>query len=276
MLVPFIGRWYFSSVLAAVARELQESGVQWTVHDLSGSSASCQDTVDLNMLRGRADAVLVIGIDLDSSELGPLEHARAPVALIGAKAPGCSSVRIDDCASAQRAVNYLANLGHERIALIGGSHAEPLHVTAPMDRRIGYRQALRAHNLPCDPTLEIQSDFSVSGGERAMATLLGLPTPPTAVFAACDEMAFGAMRVLRDSGVRTPESMSVVGFDDHDMSDLLGLTTVAQPVAEQGRIAARALLTALKEPNQAPQDILLPTHLAIRATAGPPLQGADW
>ncbi|MFC5799055.1 substrate-binding domain-containing protein [Streptomyces formicae] len=276
VLMPCLDRWYFSCILAAAATELRAAGAQLMVHNLHGSAALRKEVFDQNMLRARASAVLVTGMDLDHEEVDRLESLRVPVALVGGHAPGCSSVRVDDCAGAQRAVNYLVSLGHERIALIGGSPREPVHFTAPMDRRVGYRQALREHGLTHDPTLEIQGDFSMSGGQASMAALLSLPRRPTAVFAACDEMAFGAMRVLRDSGVPTPEGVSVIGFDDHDMSALLGLTTMAQPVAEQGRLAARAVLTALENPRQAPQDIVLPTHLQIRSTTGPPRQCMVW
>ncbi|MGW8955547.1 substrate-binding domain-containing protein [Streptomyces sp. NPDC055709] len=270
MFVPSLAQWPFSRVFAVAARELQIAGVRWTAHCLSGGSPSCPDPLDLSRLRDcRADAVLVIGADVDCGLIRQ-ELAAVPVTVVGATAPGCSSVRIDDCAGAQHAVNYLANLGHRRIALIGGSPAQSLHSTSPMRRRLGYRRALQAQGLPREATLEIQTDLSVAGGERAMADLLSRSTPPTAVFAAADEAAHGAMRVLRDSGMRTPEDMSIVGFDDHDVSDLVGLTTVVQPATEQGRIAARLLLTALNEPDRAAEDIVLATPLAIRATAGPP------
>jgi len=270
VILPHIDRWFFGRILGGVTAELHRRDCQLVLYNLRGSPEFRRGLVDDDVLRGRADAVLAVCLDPDSDEIAHLRSLEVPVGLIGAEFPGFSSVTVDDFDGARKAVHYLANLGHERIGLIGGFHGEPLHSTAPMDRRAGYRQALAAHGLLADPQLETQADFSVAGGERGMAALLNLPRPPTAVFAACDEMAFGALRVLRDSGIPAPGGMSVVGFDDHDLSPLLDLTTVAQPVGDLARTAVRALLSALQDPDHPPGRVTLPTRLAIRSSAGPP------
>ncbi len=105
-----------------------------------------------------------------------------------------------------------------------------------------------------------------------MSDLLSRSRRPTAVFALSDEMAFGAMRTLRMSGLRVPEDISVIGFDDHDMADLLDLTTVAQPVVEQGTAVARLLLDQLSDevPGNARHAFSLPTRLVVRRSTAPP------
>jgi DNA-binding LacI/PurR family transcriptional regulator len=126
--------------------------------------------------------------------------------------------------------------------------------------------------LTPDPALNIEASFTVAGGERATEELLRRDEPPTAIFAACDEMAMGAMRALRQARMLVPDDVSVVGIDDHDLAAALGLTTVAQPAAEQGRLGAIALLQALADGITGPgqQQQLLPTRLVVRESTAPP------
>src|SRR5262249_48892241 len=154
---------------------------------------------------------------------------------------GVSSVSIDDVEGGRRATQHLINLGHERIGIISGRPL-PSPFTPERDRYRGYLEALEQAGIRPDLDLVTNGFFTVEGGEDAIAALLAQPRPPTAVFAISDEMAFGALTALRRHGLSAPQDISVVGFDGHDMSELLGLTTVEQPVAEIGARAARALL----------------------------------
>jgi DNA-binding LacI/PurR family transcriptional regulator len=165
-------------------------------------------------------------------------------------------------------VQHLVNLGHRRIALISGTPGDPMGFTTQFDRRQGYRETLAAAGLPVDPGLDVGGDFTVEGGEIAMAQLLSHPNPPTAVFAESDEMAFGALRTLRRAGLGPPRDISLIGFDDHALADLMELTTIAQPVREQGARAAQLLLDVL-DGRSGERRITLPTRLIVRGTTGP-------
>jgi len=199
-----------------------------------------------------------------------------PLAFIGAVVPGSSSVMIDDIGGARAATSHLINLGHRRIGMIGARADEPTHFTAPDARREGYRQALREAGIEPDPRLEAEGGYTIEGGEAAMAELLGVAEPPTAVFAQSDEMAFGAMRTLRRVGLSVPGDLSLVGFDDHEMARVFDLTTIAQPVSQQGQLAAARLLELLA-PGREPagggpalaegEDV--PTRLVIRGSTAP-------
>jgi DNA-binding LacI/PurR family transcriptional regulator len=184
--------------------------------------------------------------------------------------PGVSSVRIDDAAGARAATNHLINLGHERIAMIGGgvSAVEPNPFTTPEDRADGYRQALADAGLARVPEYAVDGQYTSLGGAQAMSELLSLPQPPTAVFAQSDRMAVGAMQAVRWAGLSCPDDVSIVGFDDHEVAAPLDLTTIAQPMPEQGAIAARQVLDVLA--GKPPAEVLLPTHLVMRATTSPP------
>ncbi|HEY0700602.1 MAG TPA: substrate-binding domain-containing protein, partial [Micromonospora sp.] len=191
----------------------------------------------------------------------------------GTLVPDWPSVRIDDVSAGRTATEHLLQLGHRRIAHISGDPTDELAFTTHIDRRRGYRAALRAAGLPADPALDIETQFTVSGGSQATEELLRRGSPPTAIFAACDEMAMGAMATLRQAGLRVPDDVSVIGIDDHALAAAVGLTTIAQPAAEQGRLATAIILGRLDRPttdDNGGKTVILPTRLVVRESTGPP------
>ena len=127
---------------------------------------------------------------------------------------------------------------------------------------------------PHDPRLEVDGAFTLAGGTEAGRQLLDRPDRPTAVFAASDEMAIGVLRAARELGLRVPEDVSVIGIDDHELAAFFDLTTVAQPVLEQGRVAAQLVLDALAaastDAGWQPDQVILPTTVLQRGSSGPP------
>lgn len=188
------------------------------------------------------------------------------MALVGAEVAGCASVRIDDIGGAKAATGHLINMGHQRIGLIAESPLQPMSFTAPRDRRTGFLNAHLDAGLTFDPALEAFGSFTIESGERAMDELLARPHPPTAVFCESDEMAFGAMSAIRRHGLRVPEDISIVGFDDHDLAKYLNLTTVSQSVQVMGETAAWIILDQLKNESNEPKSVVMPTQLVVRAS----------
>ena len=180
--------------------------------------------------------------------------------------PGWATVRIDDDEAAATATRHLLDLGHERIAYVGGATEGVLDFTAPSARLAGYRRTLVQAGLPPCPELEADGEFTVAGGLRAGRELLARPDRPTAIFAASDEMAIGTLRAARELGLQVPEDLSVIGIDDHEMASYFDLTTVRQPVHEQGRVAAAQVLAALGDEHWHPEQVILPTELVVRRT----------
>jgi DNA-binding LacI/PurR family transcriptional regulator len=226
-----------------------------------------------HLLRKRVDAVLVLSLTPTPEEVAALMKLDRPVAVVGTTVEGWASVRIDDVATARIAMRHLIELGHRRIGYVGGSLEEQLDFAAPLDRLNGYRAAMADAGLPTDPAWEVVGDFTVRGGLAATRLLLEAPVRPTAVFAASDEMAVGAVHAVREAGLRVPEDISVIGIDDHDMAEFFELTTVAQPVHEQGQLAATLLLEALDDDLDHPAHppaITVPTRLVVRQTTMPP------
>ena len=278
VIVPFVTRWFFATVISGAERVLREAGYDLLLYNLAGSRAARDRVFRGHLLRKRVDAVLVLSLAPTAEEIAGLGKLHRPVAVVGATVPGWGSVRIDDQATARIAMHHLLDLGHRRIAYIGGSLEDVLDFAAPLDRLTGYRQAMGEAGLPVHPEWETVSDFTVRGGLAAMRLLLESEERPTAVFAASDEMAIGAVHAVREAGLRVPEDISVISIDDHEMAEFFGLTTVAQPVLDQGQLAADLLLESLAASRAnadppAPRLVTVNTRLVLRRTTAPASEG---
>lgn len=232
---------------------------------LSGTTAERPVLQAVESLRhDRCDAVLLISPDLDPAELAHVA-ARIPTVVVGSDlaAPGAEVVRADDGAGMTAAVHHLVELGHRRICFVDGGDA-----VMSGSRRAGFEGAARAHGLEVDVLPGYPSE---EAGVRAAEALLARPVRPTAVVAHNDMMAVGLLLTLRGKGIRVPEDISVVGYDDTRMSALstIGLTTVSQ---EPAVLASRALERAVAraegdQPREAP--VVVAPRLVIRSTTAP-------
>ncbi|MEH0936106.1 LacI family DNA-binding transcriptional regulator [Micromonospora psammae] len=291
VVVPRITRWFFGIVVEAVEDHLHQAGYDLLLHNLGGREQIRQRVLRTANLHKRVDAIMLVATPLRPADLTALATLDLPGITIssGTVVPGWPCVRIDDVAAARTATRHLLDLGHRRIAHISGDPDDELAFTTHLDRRRGYREALRSAGLRPDPSLDVESQFTIDGGTRATVELLARGEPPTAIFAACDEMAMGAMTALRDAGLRVPQDVSVIGVDDHDLAGVLGLSTIAQPAAEQGRLAAQLLLDPLGARHVGPyagripeprdpaapgggsaEPVILPTRLVVRDSTAPP------
>jgi DNA-binding LacI/PurR family transcriptional regulator len=273
VVVPRITRWFFSTVVEAVEERLHAAGYDLLLFNLGGSENARQRLLYTSNLHKRVDALMLVATPLAERDFVAVSELALPGVTVssGTPVPGWPSVRIDDVGAARTATTHLLTLGHHRIAHISGDPGDELAFSTHIDRRRGYREALRACGISPDPALDVEATFTISGGSLATIELLARGDPPTAIFAACDEMAMGAISTLRQHGLRVPEDVSVIGVDDHDVAGVVGLTTVAQPAAAQGRVAAESLLGPLDtDGDGAAPDVILPTRLVVRASTAPP------
>lgn len=169
---------------------------------------------------------------------------------------------------AMQATCYLADLGHRRIAFIGGYYTRGVAV----GRWLGYQEAMVARRLPLRPEYMVEAEVSTAGGQEAMTRLLALDEPPTAVLTVNDLMAIGALAACRERGVQVPEDISIIGFDNIPLSALTTppLTTVEQPAYELGLRAAELVLRRCERPDASPRHILLKSTLVVRGTTASP------
>jgi DNA-binding LacI/PurR family transcriptional regulator len=273
VVVPRLTRWFFATVVEAAEEALYQAGYDLLLYNLGGREQARQRLLHTAALHKRVDAVMLVATPLQADDFAAVTAFAMPGVTVssGTPVPGWPSIRIDDVVAARTAVGHLVALGHRRIAHISGDDADELAFSTHIDRRHGYREALLAAGIAPDPALDVEAPFTVAGGARATALLLERDEPPTAIFAACDEMAMGALATLREAGLRVPQDISVIGVDDHDLAGAVGLSTVAQSAADQGRLAADTLLRMLCD--ESPDDrsrVPLPTRLIVRSSTAPP------
>ena len=175
-----------------------------------------------------------------------------------------SCVAIDNRTAAERVVEYLAKLGHQDIATITGD----LKTQAGLDRLDGFVKAMKARSLPVKDSYIRFGDFGLPSARAASEALLSMPDRPTAIFVASDDMAMETLNVAMAKGIRVPEELSVVGFDDGPVAShgRVPLTTVRQPLAEMGRTGLEVLIRQMDGKRQTPTKLQLPTELIERAS----------
>jgi LacI family transcriptional regulator len=221
------------------------------------------------LLRERhVDGIVLSGPRSDDEELLGIHGQGAAVVLIGQlPETNIPFVDVDNQGGAARATEHLLGMGHRRIALI--TNAEPVY-TAAADRLAGYRQALEAAGIQFDPALVRHGNFTPQSGAEAMSALLQAKPRPTAVFVASDTVALGALQALRRRGVRVPDDMALVGFDDVPMSAFIDppLTTVRLPAFGLGFGAAEMLGRLIAGEDLLTPRLILDTELVVRESSG--------
>jgi DNA-binding LacI/PurR family transcriptional regulator len=259
---------FFAQQVRGISREL-------TAHDnqlvlLLTEGEADYGRVGRYLAGGHVDGALIFSLHSDDSLPVMARKAGVPTVIGGRPSWSDGDTLYVDCdnrGGAQEAVRHLMRLGRRRIAHIAG----PLDQTASVDRLDGFRDVLP----DIDPKLIAEGDFTPEGAARAMTELLDRWPDLDAVFAASDVMASGALRVLRNRGLRVPEDVAVVGFDDivsvAEWTDP-PLTTIRQNIEEMGRMMARLLLRRVAPPNGADgvpalSSIVTPTQLVVRASA---------
>jgi LacI family repressor for deo operon, udp, cdd, tsx, nupC, and nupG len=272
IVVPNVTRWFFGSVIHGAEELLRSEGYDLLLYNITGDESARHRLFSTHLLSKRVDAVMVLALRPTPEEVASLGRVGAPTVVVGGFVPDWPSVRIDDVLAATTAVQHLIDLGHQRIAHLGGT-PDPEHAglefTTPGDRLEGYRRTMTAAGLSINPAWEVTGDFTAHGGLTACRRLLEAGELPTAIFAASDEMAIGAVHMLRGAGLRVPEDISVVGIDDHELSEYFDLTTVAQPAHDLGQLGARILLDALAGLQHNDSGLILPTSLVVRRSTAP-------
>lgn len=251
IITPSVTRWFFTQVIEGVEAALADADFDLTLYRLGAEGEARRRVFDYFLLRKKFDAVIAVGVALSPAEIGVLHSLGRPVVGIGGPIAGVPTVSIDETAATRATTEHLIALGHTRILHFGGDHDEQPGFGLQAQRLRGFRAALRAARIDSRDDL-VRTEFSIRGGYDAALRVLGDPaTRPTAVVAACDEIAIGTILAARELGVRVPEQLSVVGIDDHELSALFGLTTLRQHPSGQGSRAVEMVLAALASPTDA-------------------------
>lgn len=272
IVTQYVNRWFFSEVITGAQQELTDHGYDVTLYTLGGEGPARQRVFDEFLQRGRVDAVITIDVALEADEVASLQKVDKPIIGVGGPIAGVRTIAIDDADAVRIAMHHLFDLGHRNIGFIAGMDAnvDPFHVADT--RRMAFEDSMKRAGFALSPGSMEFADFTVPGGHAAALKILGRPERPTAILAASDEMAFGAIHAAREMGLSIPGDLSVIGIDGHDLDDYYGLTTVDQRVRAQGQTAATILLDELIDHRTETVDIntALPVDLVVRTSTSRP------
>jgi DNA-binding LacI/PurR family transcriptional regulator len=216
--------------------------------------------------RDRVDGLLVLSVPLEDDDAAQLWSERLPVVVVDIDRPELSRVTIDDVAGGRLATEHLLERGHRRIGFVGDVADTGLGFTVSDRRHRGYLEALAAAGVGADPGLTRLGAYGRDGARASAVPMLAAPDRPSAIFAASDMQAVGVLDAAGHAGLRVPDDLAVVGFDDIEIADVLGLTTVRQPLADIGAEAVNVLLAELRDGKRAAVEIVKPLELVPRRT----------
>jgi len=263
LLVDYLSSSYMDEIIRGIDEALDAENYDLMLYTTHRRKTK-ESAYVTKLTRRLADGLLLILPRNAGAYLDTLRQRQFPHVLVDyfSAKQNVPSVSTTNFRGAYDAMSFLLSLGHQRIGFITGT----MEFGCARDRLDGYRLALKEHGLPVDPCLICEGDFMQPQGYQCAQRLLSLPEPPTAIFSSNDTMAFGVMEAARERGLRLPEDLSIVGFDDIPQASHVhpALTTIRQPLEEMGRSAAHLLLKYIAHPNAAVERIELPTRLVIR------------
>lgn len=269
VIVSSFGSLFVQELLAAINEEADRQGFDLVIFN-SKRFNDPRRTGTTEMLRKLCDGLLVLLPSADDELLAKLEQAQAPCVLVNfnARAVDLPVITVANRAAARQATEHLLTLGHTKIAFICGAS----HTGQSEERRKGYEDALLAAGIAVNPAWIVQGEFTEATGFRQTRALLALPDRPTAIFAANDAMAFGALDAIAAAGLKAPEDLSVLGFDDVARANFVHpkLTTLRQPMDEIASRSVDELIKAIKRgASSGGFRLELPTRLMVRESTGP-------
>lgn len=274
VVAPFLTRWFFATLISGVEKALRHHGHHVLLIDLESEDFDTRLQLSQSMLWKRVDGLIVLSVPLDEQEQALIEGLGLPIVTIGNRIRQWSCVRIDDREAMGVAVRHVLDLGHTRIAYVGAvPPSTALHQT-PQDRYQAFADTLESRGLDCPAEWVVATDWTAAGAARDIREVLSSRSRPTAVVAASDEMAFGVVAAARRLGLSVPGDLSVIGIDDHVLSEVLDLSTVRQDVIRQGGLAGEVLMRQLTgaagDGDTVPVDDVVPVELVVRGSTAPP------
>jgi LacI family transcriptional regulator len=217
----------------------------------------------------RVDGLLIVSLAPHDAEVEAIAAAGVATVLVDAFHPQLPRIVIDDVYGGQLATRHLLELGHERIAFVGDSTDPRLGFVSSDRRCSGYRHALAQAGIRTPRSLRRVGPHGRATAHRLTRELLSLPQPPTAIFAASDLQALGVLEAATAEGFKVPDDLSVMGFDDMEVAQYVGLTTISQSLHESGRRGVQRLLDVLRGRDHQPLEEQLPLEVKVRRTTAP-------
>ena len=265
IIVPFFTHPFFMEVLYGIEKAITPLNQEIVLYNVETNIQRDHYFSDLPMHR-KVDGLLIISLSPDDSFALRFNELGMSVVLIDAYSPHFTSIVVDNIEGAYHAVKYLIELGHRCIGFINGIKEGDFKFNQANDRLIGFHRALGEAGILFEPELIISTEWGRQGGKKAALQLLSQKKCPTAIFAASDMIAVGVLEAAKCVGIAVPAELSVIGFDGIELSELLELTTIQQPMRQMGELSVSKLLEQIECPQRPPELIRLQTTLIKRNT----------
>lgn len=269
VIVPFFTQASVVQRLRGVVDTLRGTGYDLVLFSVD-SPAQREEHLRNLVRRDRAEGLLIFSLRPQDRDAERFRSARVPVVLVDAVHPSLPHVIVDDVQGGFLATRHLLDLGHRRIAFVGDPVDNPFGFTSSRDRRDGFLRALAEKGIAPPAAYLKEGAHGRHVAHRLTSELLGLPEPPTAIFAASDTQALGVQEAAQQAGLSVPGDLSIIGFDDIEVAPYVGLTTVRQPLYETGARGAELLLAGLRGQTMEPVREVLPLEVVARKTTAPP------
>jgi DNA-binding LacI/PurR family transcriptional regulator len=264
VIAPFTSYSSFSRRLNGVLRAVRGQNSEIVVYDQESAATSVLASLPLTQ---RLDGLIVMSLPFSDGVAQRLLDQRVTTVLVEVERSGFSSVTIDDAAGGRMVAELLVARGHERFGFIGEARQQSHRYVLQSEARLaGFRDGLDRRGRELPETNIRQVEHTLEAGAAVAEELLDLSERPTAIFAHDDVLASGILKTAARRGLRVPDDIAVVGFDDSDLAEHLGLTSVRQPFEESGELAAGTLLAQLANPGRSLQHITLKLSLVERGT----------
>ncbi len=274
--IPFFTTFFFLEILHGVQSALADGDTDLLLHGVSHPDHAEQSLRRVST-RGRFDGILYFSMNLPEDFVQEVAQLKIPLVLVDAQHPAFDSFSVENVVGARRATQHLLELGHRRIGMLAAN----LESLPARERVTGYRQALEEADLPVDESILLSSasprldGFTRETGYELMQRFLSMgPRRPTAVFASSDVQASGALMAIQEAGLRCPDDIAIIGFDDISLAGHIGLSTMRQPLVEMGRLAVQRLNERLATPDLPISQHSFVPELVVRRSCGSVLSRA--
>ncbi len=266
VMTPFFTAPSFVQRLRGIAGGLSKKNYDLVIYTVD-SVDQLQSYLSSLPLTGNLDGLILMSLPIEDVAVNRLLKHHIPTVLIEFPHKKLNSVEIDDIGGGRMAAEYLVAKGHRRIAFLGDTDLPEYSIHPVSLRLVGFRQALQEAGITLTDEFVRLAPYTMEQTRQVAIELLSASNPPTAVFAATDFQALGMLKVARHLGIKVPEQLAVIGFDDLDMAEYADLTTVRQHLDESGRLAIEILLSHIADNSRPVQHINLPLNIVERITA---------
>lgn len=243
VILPSFVDHFFVEVLKGIQDSLEKKEVDLILYKIDVDEKRISKIMDIVHSR-KVDGIAAITMNISNSNYQELLESEMPVVIADERSKDFHSIYFDNIKGAEMAVDYLFNSGHQKIAFING---DPEHYNA-QERFQGVKKAFKKHKLDLDEKYIIESDFYAEDGYQSMQELLEMPRSqwPSAVFAASDNQAIGAIQALEERALKAPDDIALIGYDNIELAKYLKITTIWQPMYKLGQLTIEVLLKAIE------------------------------